>query len=61
LNTKNLLTYFNYETTLFVSKDDEDNQSSTNIANVVSECEKESDNEKEEETTPSRKRKLDES
>jgi hypothetical protein len=59
LEYENLLTYFNYETTLFVSDDDEDNQSSTHTANIVSESKKESDNEKEEETTPLRKRKLD--
>jgi hypothetical protein len=64
LEYENLLTHFNYETTLFVFDDEEDNQSSnsTHTANIVSESEKESDsdNEEEEETTPSRKRKLDE-
>ena len=50
---------------MFVSADDEDNQSSnsTHTANVVSDSEKESDNEKEDTTlsnTYSIKRKLDE-
>jgi hypothetical protein len=62
LEYENLLTYFNYDTTLFVFDDDEDNQfsNSTHRTNVISASEKQSDNEKEEESNSSRKIKIDE-